>query len=106
MSKPVKRGASWRIRYLDSFGVRKSETYKTLDAASAALRGHEEAQDEIRASRASLAERAIALAEDIRRTSTDRAELELADDLLVFAGRDPGCYLPSAGDADVLGVFP
>lgn len=52
MSKPVKLpSGAWRIRWLDSYGTRKSETYKTLDAAKAGLRRRETEIDDIRAGR-------------------------------------------------------
>lgn len=52
MSKPVKLpSGAWRIRWFDSYGARKSETYKTLDAAKAGLRRRETEIDDIKAGR-------------------------------------------------------
>ena len=53
MSKPQKLPSGmWRVRWLDDTGKRRSETFRTHDAARAALRRHELEVDEIRAGRA------------------------------------------------------
>jgi integrase len=52
MSKPHKLPSGrWRIQWLDSYGIRRSDTFDTFDTARAALRRREIEVDEIRAGR-------------------------------------------------------
>lgn len=52
MAKPQRLPSGrWRIRWVDVYGKRRSETYKTMDAARAALRRRETEIDDVRAGR-------------------------------------------------------
>src|SRR5690349_13826729 len=63
MSKPQKRGDTWRIRWVDADGNRKSATFATFDLARSELRRLEVEVDEDKARRKRLGTGALTVTE-------------------------------------------